>query len=154
MARTSDRPLALSTAHGPRRPDRPKAERFSRKALQAWMQYMEDYGQAWLEDTGRDFYSQEYWYLVTMALVRHWQGKPLNVSDACRSMKTGSSKTRENRLALEDNQGKWGVSFGIKNLTDEAYITHGFDLTAFPGVGLAYYGEPLTYRFGVRYRFL
>ena len=57
-------------------------------------------------------------------------------------------------IGLEGNQGKWGLSFGVKNLTDKAYITHGFDLTAFPGIGLAYYGEPLTYRFGVRYRFL
>lgn len=57
-------------------------------------------------------------------------------------------------VGLEDNQGKWGLSFSVKNLTDEAYVTHGFDLTAFPGIGLAYYGEPLTYRFGVRYRFV
>ena len=57
-------------------------------------------------------------------------------------------------IGLEDNQGKWGLSFGVKNLTDESYITHGFDLTAFPGIGLAYYGEPLTYRFGLRYRFM
>ena len=42
MERTSDRPLALSAAPGPRHPDRPKAERFSREALQAWMQYMEE----------------------------------------------------------------------------------------------------------------
>ena len=59
MERTSDRLLTLSAVPGPRCPDRPKTERFSREALQAWMQYMEDYGQAWLEDTGRDFRSQE-----------------------------------------------------------------------------------------------
>ena len=57
-------------------------------------------------------------------------------------------------IGLEDNLGKWDVSFGIKNLTDKEYITHGFNLTAFPGIGLAYYGQPLTYRFQVRYRFL
>lgn len=56
-------------------------------------------------------------------------------------------------IGLEAENGKWNVSFGVKNLTDEEYITHGFDLTAFPGVGLAYYGQPLTYRFQVRYRF-
>lgn len=79
-------------------PSVPKATVFGRKTLQAWMQHMEDYGQAWLDDTGREFYSQEYWYLVTMTLVCHWRRKPLNVSDAYRSMKTGSSKTRQNRL--------------------------------------------------------
>ena len=56
-------------------------------------------------------------------------------------------------VGLEDENGKWNVSFGIKNLTDEEYITHGFNLTAFPGIGLAYHGQPLTYRFQVRYRF-
>ncbi|MCY4210061.1 MAG: TonB-dependent receptor [Gammaproteobacteria bacterium] len=56
-------------------------------------------------------------------------------------------------IGLEAENGKWDVSFGVKNLTDEEYITHGFDLTAFPGVGLAYYGQPLTYRFQARYRF-
>ena len=55
---------------------------------------------------------------------------------------------------LESEDGGWSVSVGIKNLSDEEYITHGFDLTAFPGVGLAYYGQPRTYRIQVRYRFL
>jgi iron complex outermembrane receptor protein len=54
----------------------------------------------------------------------------------------------------EDGDARWRVSLGVKNLTDAEYITHGFDLTAFPGVGLAYYGDPRTYRLGVRYRFL
>ena len=55
---------------------------------------------------------------------------------------------------FEDNEERWHVSLGVKNLADAEYITHGFDLTAFPGVGLAYYGEPRTYRLRVRYRFL
>ena len=55
---------------------------------------------------------------------------------------------------VESQDGKWSVSLGVKNLSDEEYITHGFDLTAFPGVGLAYYGQPRTYRLQVRYRLL
>ena len=55
---------------------------------------------------------------------------------------------------FEDNDARWHISLGVKNLTDAEYITHGFDLTAFPGVGLAYYGDPRTYRLSVRYRFL
>lgn len=54
---------------------------------------------------------------------------------------------------LEGHNDRFGVSIGVKNLTDAAYITHGFDLTAFPGVGLAYYGDPRTYKLGLRYRF-
>lgn len=56
-------------------------------------------------------------------------------------------------IDLEAIDERWGVSFGVKNLTDAEYITHGFDLTAFPGVGLAYYGDPRTYRLRMRYRF-
>ena len=57
-------------------------------------------------------------------------------------------------VALEGQDGEWSVSLGVKNLFDEEYITHGFDLTEFPGVGLAYYGQPRTYRMQARYRFL
>ena len=98
MEQTPGRPVAVFGDAAPWGFNGPETEFFSRETLQAWMQYMEDYGAAWLADTGKEFYSQEYWYLVAMTLVRHWQGAPLNVSDACRSMKTGSSKTRENRL--------------------------------------------------------
>ena len=56
-------------------------------------------------------------------------------------------------VALEGEDDRWAVSVGVKNLTDEAYITHGFDLTAFPGVGLAYHGAPRTYRVKASYRF-
>ena len=101
IGRTSDGPFVgvpPSGEVGPRDSNGPQAVRFGRGILQAWMQYMEDYGAAWLADTGKEFYSQEYWYLVTMTLVRHWQRNPLNISDAYQSMKTGSSKTRENRL--------------------------------------------------------
>ena len=59
---------------------------------------MESYGQSWLDDIGKDFFSQEYWYLFTITLVYHWRQVPLSISGACDSMKTGSSKTRENRL--------------------------------------------------------
>ena len=56
-------------------------------------------------------------------------------------------------VAFEEEDDRWAVSFGVKNLTDETYITHGFDLTAFPGVGLAYHGAPRTYRLKASYRF-
>ena len=56
-------------------------------------------------------------------------------------------------VTLEGPSGKWSLSLGVKNLADEEYISHGFDLTAFPGVGLAYYGQPRTYRIQARYRF-
>ena len=30
----------------------------------------------------------------------------------------------------------------VTNITDEAYIVHGFDLLSYPGVALSYYGPP------------
>ena len=66
---------------------------------------MEDYGQVWQEDFGRAFFSQEYWYLFVVALVRFWRGRPLNVGDACATMKTGSAKTRETRLKRLVDEG-------------------------------------------------
>ena len=59
---------------------------------------MDDYGQRWFDDIGKDYFSQEYWYLFTVALASHWRQTPLTVSEAKRCMKTGSSKTRQNRL--------------------------------------------------------
>ena len=59
---------------------------------------MENYGQSWFNDIGKDYYSQEYWYLLTITLAYHWRQTPLSISEACDSMKTGSSRTRENRL--------------------------------------------------------
>ena len=59
---------------------------------------MDHYGQRWLDDIGKAYFSQEYWYLFTVTLVHHWRETPLNISEACDCMKTGSSKTRQNRL--------------------------------------------------------
>ena len=39
-----------------------------------------------------------------------------------------------------------------KNLTDKKYRNHGFDLAAFPGVELGYYGAPKTYALSLIYQ--
>ena len=59
---------------------------------------MESYGQVWYEDIGRDYFNQEYWYLLVIAMVRYWRGEPLSVGEACDCMKTGSARTRETRV--------------------------------------------------------
>ncbi|WP_417470464.1 TonB-dependent receptor [Maricaulis sp.] len=40
--------------------------------------------------------------------------------------------------------GSWEIRAGVRNLFDEAYTTQAFDLAAFPGYQLAYYGAPRT----------
>lgn len=47
----------------------------------------------------------------------------------------------------------WRVMIGGKNLTDEEYRTHAFDLSAFPGVLLGYYNAPRTYSLSVTYNY-
>lgn len=76
---------------------------------------MEDYGQVWRQDFGRSFFSQEYWYLFVVALVRYWHDEPLNVGDACSTMKTGSPKTRETRLKRLVDEGWFSK---LKNQAD------------------------------------
>ena len=88
---------------------------FDKLALGLWMQCMEDYGQVWHEDFGRTFFSQEYWYLFVVALVRHWHQEPLNVGDARATMRTGSPKTRETRLKRLVNEGWFNK---LKNESD------------------------------------
>ena len=101
------------------------------------LQYRYPLGFAWLELSADLSYRSAYYVEIN------------NLS----ALKQGDFALVNASIGLAGDQGKWGLSFAVKNLTDQAYITHGFDLTAFPGIGLAYYGEPLTYRFGVRYRF-
>ena len=71
---------------------------FPRDVLSVWMRHMEAYGQVWYEDIGRDYFNQEYWYLLVIAMVRYWRGEPLNIGEACDCMKTGSARTRETRV--------------------------------------------------------
>ena len=55
-------------------------------------------GSAGSTTSERTTFSQEYWYLFTVTLVYHWRQTPLSITQACDCMKTGSSKTRQNRL--------------------------------------------------------
>jgi iron complex outermembrane receptor protein len=52
-----------------------------------------------------------------------------------------------------DGLEHWQVSLYGKNLTNEYYRQHGFDLSASPGVELGYYGAPRTFGINARYNF-
>lgn len=49
--------------------------------------------------------------------------------------------------------GGYFAELGGKNLTDERYVDHAFDLSASPGYELAYYGAPRTVRLTLGLRF-
>ena len=105
---TKRNPVESDAGRGP-------GDGFDKLVLGTWMQCMEDYGQVWREDFGRTFFSQEYWYLFVVALVRHWHREPLNVGDARATMRTGSPKTRETRLKRLVDEGWFSK---IKNESD------------------------------------
>ena len=56
-------------------------------------------------------------------------------------------------LVYESVNERWHVILGGKNLSDEEYRTHAFDLSAFPGVELGYYNPPRTYSLSATYQF-
>ena len=55
------------------------------------------------------------------------------------------------QATLELGEGNWAVSAGVKNLFDEEYISHGFDLSDSLGYQLGYYGDPRTWSLSLRY---
>ncbi|MDJ0698388.1 MAG: TonB-dependent receptor [Woeseiaceae bacterium] len=49
--------------------------------------------------------------------------------------------------------GRWTISGGVKNLTDEVYRVEGQEFRSVGGIQTAYYGYPRTYTIGVDYRY-
>jgi iron complex outermembrane recepter protein len=49
--------------------------------------------------------------------------------------------------------GRWTISGGVKNLTDEVYRVEGQEFRSVGGVQTVYYGYPRTYTIGFDYRF-
>ncbi len=71
-----------------------------------WATALEIYARDWDETfEGRpNYFTQEFWYLLVGCLVAHMKDRPMTVSAACQSMKSGSNRTREERLkrAVDD----------------------------------------------------
>ncbi|MFL0798370.1 MAG: hypothetical protein K6L73_12870 [Cellvibrionaceae bacterium] len=66
----------------------------------AWLDVLEFYAHDWDEtfENRRGYYTQEFWYLLIGCVVNYWKGSPMTVSRACQMMKSGSSRTREERI--------------------------------------------------------
>ena len=93
-----------------------------------------------------------------------WEPFPLTAQVAYRSKTyltvSSSEILAQNGYALVDASIRytsadqlWDVVLSGQNLTNKKYREHGFDLSAFPGVELGYYGTPRTYNLTVRYSF-
>ena len=74
--------------------------------LVAWMDALEFYARDWDEAFGRrpSYFTQEFWYMLVGCLRADWAGHPLTVSQLAHSMKSGSNRTREERIkrAVDD----------------------------------------------------
>ena len=68
--------------------------------LLLWAQLLEEYARDWDQtfENRPSYFTQEFWYLLVGSMVNNWKGTPLTVSAAAQYMKTGSSRTREERI--------------------------------------------------------
>lgn len=77
-----------------------------RTELVAWMDALEFYARDWDSAFGGrpSYFTQEFWYLLVGCLRADWAGHPLTVSQLAHSMKSGSNRTREDRIkrAVDD----------------------------------------------------
>lgn len=71
-----------------------------------WAEVLEAYARDWDEtfESRPEYFTQEFWYLLVGVWIANARGAPITVSRACQLMKTGSSRTREDRLkrAVDD----------------------------------------------------
>ncbi len=78
----------------------PDAENRSKEDLLLWIDAMEAYAVDWDEtfEHRASYFTQEFWYLLVRCMTHAWNGTPLTVSGACQQMKSGSNRTREDRI--------------------------------------------------------
>lgn len=74
--------------------------------LMVWAQALEAYARDWDEtfDKRPGYFTQEFWYLLVGCMIANWNGRPMTMSQACQQMKSGSNRTREERIkrAVDD----------------------------------------------------
>ena len=97
--RNGHKPLPLEGNSAP-------MEEAERSRLMAWTEALEEYARDWDETFGGrpDYFTQEFWYMLIGCLRAHWAGQPLTVGQLAQTMKSGSNRTREERIkrAVDD----------------------------------------------------
>ena len=70
------------------------------------MDALEAYARDWDEtfENKPTYFTQEFWYMLVGCLRANWMGRPMTVSQLASSMKSGSTRTREERIkrAVDD----------------------------------------------------
>ncbi len=72
----------------------------TQEELLLWTTVLEQYARDWDEtfENRPSYFTQEFWYLLVGCMVNNWRDTPLTVSAASQYMKTGSNRTREERI--------------------------------------------------------
>lgn len=74
--------------------------------LIVWAKALEGYARDWDETFEKrpGYFTQEFWYLLVGCMIANWNGRPMTMSQACQQMKSGSNRTREERIkrAVDD----------------------------------------------------
>ena len=70
------------------------------QSFELWGEVLENYARDWDRTFNQhpSYFSQEFWYLLMGCMFNNWRGTPLTVSAATQYMKTGSNRTREERI--------------------------------------------------------
>jgi hypothetical protein len=77
-----------------------------RNQLLAWANVLEDYARDWDKTfTSADFFTQEYWYLFTNCLMKHWQQEEFTVAMAQERMKALSPGAKRQRIGRAQDAG-------------------------------------------------
>lgn len=81
-------------------------ESISDETLLNWAQALEDYARDWdaTFENRPTYFTQEFWYLLVGVMIADARGRPMTVGAACQVMKSGSNRTREERIkrAVDD----------------------------------------------------
>jgi hypothetical protein len=81
-------------------------ETIADETLLNWAQALEDYARDWdaTFENRPNYFTQEFWYLLVGVMIADARGRPMTVGTACQVMKSGSNRTREQRIkrAVDD----------------------------------------------------
>ena len=90
---------------------------------------------------------------LTLAGNGHYRSKTYLEINSSENLAQSSYTVYDASVTFDSANARWRIILGGKNLTDERYRTHAFDLSGFPGVELGYYNPPRTYRLFASYTF-
>ena len=90
---------------------------------------------------------------LTLSADASYRDKTYLEIDSSETLAQGAYSLINAAVMYETGDGKWQFMLGGKNLADQRYRTHAFNLSAFPGVELGYYNPPRTLSLSASFSF-